>query len=1085
MNNPGKCANKIAESMRLRAGLRCGVSAMAMATLAYATPGFAEAAAPATGAASTDEIVVTGFRASLANAQARKKKADTVSDSISADDIGALPDRSVTETLQRIPGISINRFAAGNDPDHFSAEGSGVVVRGLTYVRSEFNGRDAFTANNGRALGFADVPSELLGGVDVYKSLPADHIEGGIAGTVDLRTRLPFDQAKDFIAGSLEANYSDFVKKTGPAGAIVASKSWETGIGRIGVLGSFSYSKLFSRADRLALSHFARRCYTTANGATTVVGAPPSGTPCPTGSTAGLIPSGAVEGSQQFERERTGISAALQWQSPDERFEAVFQYLRSDAKQAWTEHTIEVATDNVDGQGGVFSAPGSTFNFDNSGVFTDGVITGDTGWRSDSNNAAGVSRTPAYGLQSNNILRNHAEKNVNSDYSANLKWKVTDRLTASFDYQHVTSDVGVDDNTLWASTYQNADIKVNGFGLPTVSFVPVQNCSPNCSINPNNGSYTGSGSQSYFLPPNQGYLNPYNSFYRAAMDHTERSTGYENAAKIDLKYDFDDDSFIKSVKAGYRFADRNQTARFSTYNWGVLSEQWGGNPGGPVWLDNPAASTGAGFAPFTFSNFLGGAVPSPAGDGRLYYAGNTITDYAGYSAYALAIAKAWGGGGTWVPLAARQGVVPGTPFLPGEINPAVEKNNAGYVMLNFGKDFNDGRRLSGNIGLRYSRTDRTSFGGAFVDPASQSFGSQLVACAPVAGQPANTSPFCRLAPDVQAALVASDTGGAASYVPSVAKLRYGYWLPSVNVKFEVGNGLLFRGAYFKGVAPPDFGLTRNYTRISAISVQSNPNVNGGAPYLSGTTVSGNPYLLPTTADNFDVTAEYYFGRGGQLTASLFYKTLHNVVTNNTFSGSIPVASTVAFVSGYQPINSPATGKVKGLELSYQQNYEFLPGLLSGLGLQANYTFVDSSGVPQSTLSSTDPNVAAGNVSNISGANFPLQGLSKHTFNIVPYYEKGPVSLRLAYTYRSQYLLTLRDVITPFDPIFQRAYGQLDAAATYTVNSHLKISIQGVNLLNSLVETSAAVYNQDQKIVYVPRQWYKTDRRYTLSAKFNF
>jgi outer membrane receptor protein involved in Fe transport len=82
------------------------------------------------------------------------------------------------------------------------------------------------------------------------------------------------------------------------------------------------------------------------------------------------------------------------------------------------------------------------------------------------------------------------------------------------------------------------------------------------------------------------------------------------------------------------------------------------------------------------------------------------------------------------------------------------------------------------------------------------------------------------------------------------------------------------------------------------------------------------------------------------------------------------------------------------------------------------------------------------------------------------------------------------VITPFDPIFQRAYGQLDASMSYTVNEHFKIGIEGVNLLNSIVETSAAVYDRpaadpNKKILLVPRQWYKTDRRYTISAHLSF
>jgi TonB-dependent receptor len=1070
----------VSASIKTRPALTCGSSLLAIAALGLASPAMAQAAdAPA--APTADEIVVTGFRASLQSAQKTKKNSDTIVDSVSADDIGALPDRSVTETLQRIPGISINRFAAGVDPDHFTAEGSGVVVRGLTYVRSEFNGRDAFTANNGRGLGFADVPSELLGGVDVFKSLPADHIEGGIAGTVDLKTRKPFDSNRSFISASIEINYGDFAEKSAPSGAIVASKRWDTSIGEIGILGSISYSQLFTRADRIALSHF-KPIPLDANNRQII----PAGSA--TAARYGLIPSGAVQGSQDFNRERIGASAALQWRSTDGALEATFEFLRSDAKQTWGEHTLEVATDNVDGQGGAFALPGTNFTFDNSGIFTSGVITGDTGWRADSTNNGGSTRTPAFGLQSNNILRGHRESNVNDDYSANLKWKVTDRLTAVFDYQHVTSKVRVDDNTLWASSYQNAQIVNNGFNLPSVTLLPVQNCNPNCSINPTNGAYTGDATQTYFTGTHQSYLDPYNSFWRASMDHTERSDGYENAAKVDLRYDLGEDNFLNAVKVGYRYAKRDQTARFSTYNWGVLSEQWGN--GGPVWLDRAVSQQAPGYAPYSFPNFFGGAVASPAGEGRLYFAGDPITQYAQYSAYALAINRAWSGGGGWVPLASRNGVIPGTPFLPGEVNSASERNHAGYIMATFGKDLGGDSRISGNVGVRYTRTERTAFGGAFVAQTSNNFGTRRAACAPVAGQPANTDAFCRLAPDIQAALVASDTGGSASYVPSTAKLTYDYFLPSANIKLELGNGIQFRAAYFKGIAPPDFGLTRNYSRIDSIQVGSSANVNGGNPYLTGSVTSGNPFLKPTDSDNFDLTGEYYFGDGGQFTVSLFYKELHNIVTNSTFTSTIPVGSTVAVINGYQPVNSTQTGKIKGFELSYQQNFTFLPGALSGLGLQANYTYVDSSGVTQSTLSSTDPNVAAGNVSNIPGEGFPLQGLSKHTFNIVPYYQKGPLTVRAAYSWRSQYLLTLRDVITPFDPIFQRDYGQLDGSITFKVNEHFSLGAEGVNLLNSIVGTSAAVYDRPatdpaKKIVLVPRQWYKTDRRFTISARLNF
>ena len=110
------------------------------------------------------------FARASQNSQNIKRNSDTVVDVITAQDIGALPDRSVTEALQRVPGVAMNRFAGTSDPDHFSAEGSGVVIRGLTFVRSEFNGRDTFsTGVYGQAINFQDVPAELLGSVEVYK----------------------------------------------------------------------------------------------------------------------------------------------------------------------------------------------------------------------------------------------------------------------------------------------------------------------------------------------------------------------------------------------------------------------------------------------------------------------------------------------------------------------------------------------------------------------------------------------------------------------------------------------------------------------------------------------------------------------------------------------------------------------------------------------------------------------------------------------------------------------------------------------------------------------------------------------------
>ena len=85
---------------------------------------------------SMEELVVVGARLSLETARDIKRESANIVDSVTAVDVGALPDKSVAEALQRLPGITVSRFAANNDTQHFSAEPSGVVIRGLDHVRS-------------------------------------------------------------------------------------------------------------------------------------------------------------------------------------------------------------------------------------------------------------------------------------------------------------------------------------------------------------------------------------------------------------------------------------------------------------------------------------------------------------------------------------------------------------------------------------------------------------------------------------------------------------------------------------------------------------------------------------------------------------------------------------------------------------------------------------------------------------------------------------------------------------------------------------------------------------------------------------
>jgi iron complex outermembrane receptor protein len=162
------------------------------------------------------EIVVTGIRASLANALSAKRDSAQVLDAISAEDIGKFPDKNVGEALQRVTGVQITR--AGG-------EGSGVSIRGADPAlnRVEINGQTALSTGAGvatRAVEFRDIPAEFVSRLEVVKSATADMTEGGLGGTVRIITRRPFDAKDGFLSGSAQAIYGDLADRIDPKFAL-------------------------------------------------------------------------------------------------------------------------------------------------------------------------------------------------------------------------------------------------------------------------------------------------------------------------------------------------------------------------------------------------------------------------------------------------------------------------------------------------------------------------------------------------------------------------------------------------------------------------------------------------------------------------------------------------------------------------------------------------------------------------------------------------------------------------------------------------------------------------------------------------
>jgi TonB-dependent receptor len=192
-------------------------------------------------AAPAPVVVVDGKRASLASAQDIKRERLGIVDAVVAEDITRLPDISVTDALQRITGVQVLRDRG---------EGAGVAIRGLTQMETTLNGREVFTAGTGRNLDFADIPAELLAGIDVYKTSSADLIEGGVGGTIDLRTRRPFDFGGRQVAASVRVLHGDLARRTQPQLSLLASDRRQAGSGEVGLLVTLAHQKRAWREDQ-------------------------------------------------------------------------------------------------------------------------------------------------------------------------------------------------------------------------------------------------------------------------------------------------------------------------------------------------------------------------------------------------------------------------------------------------------------------------------------------------------------------------------------------------------------------------------------------------------------------------------------------------------------------------------------------------------------------------------------------------------------------------------------------------------------------------------------------------------------------
>ncbi|WP_286232621.1 TonB-dependent receptor [Thalassotalea sediminis] len=1056
---------------------------------------------------SVEVIEVLGIRKSIASAQDLKRMADTVKDVITATDIGSLPDKSVTEALQRVPGVTIERFAASDDPKHYADEGTGVLVRGLDRVRSEINGRDAFSANPSGGLSYEDFPAELLGAVEVVKNQTADLISGGIAGTVNLITRKPFDSPDRMFAFGVKGNYGDYRKEATPSFNALFSDNWETNSGKWGLLVAGSRTEFKTKGDGFGLGNYHSRgpfsafsyeswgelrgpgveagfwdgpcspsvqawdgtcepsnLYTEEdeeNYVSEYEGGPVEGQP---DGVTYYTPAALTITTAENERKRTGLTASVQWESPDERTLVTVEHIYSKASLDWREYVINngergfisTVPDGIKWSAGSNRYP---LTVDKNGYVTSGV---------------GDLTTTQY--HHNFFSRYNNTESEIADSSINIRFKATDSLTVHFDYQNVDSERTVDNYQLTASmrggdyTDQYAPF-----------FLDLRNETPSVEfLNPGISNPPDVPGPTLNDEGDLEFTHPVLSLY-SGLPHIEANDAESDSFKLDLEYVIEKGVFTR-IHAGAYYSDKDLVARSTEYEgWQPLNKRW---------VAEEAYLSSTQVAPELFErvnfrdHFRGDTFEGPF-TSFLFPRMNLTENFnqtlrEGCGTY-FSPDNAWDQSGNCaLPYDDMTGRVDG-PFAARHISETNTKRTEFYLRADFEVDLSDDVYLTGNIGLRSVDYDLESTG-AVTLPAPASV-SEVGSVRHQVWQ------------DLYPELVSLSTGEAFF---STVDHNYSTVLPSLNLNFGIGDDFVVRFGASKGIFFPSLtdSVNKMFVSLSAESVLQDPNqaendeTNPVIDYknIEITANARNPYLDPEESVNLDVTAEWYFAETGSLTAGLFRKKLDGIIRNKSFASTVEANEQDYTVSAYGPSNV-GSGTIQGYEVSYTQFYDMLPGALKGLGLQLNYTYIDQDGLEDPNENPTvQSRFSNGSLEAPDGRNtfrqfsgLPLVGYSDQNVNIVGMYEYEGISARLAYTWRSEYLLALRES-TEFVPVYSEAQGLMDFSIHYNISDNFKV---GFEVSNVLGENTNTKYQQNQEGTLTDAFTFTTDRRYALSLRGSF
>lgn len=975
-------------SRRLRASVSIGASLAALA--ATATPALAqeEAGNPeplsAQEAADADgnQIIVTGIRASLQQALNIKRNAVGVVDAISAEDIGKFPDTNLAESLQRITGVSIDRSMG---------EGSTVTVRGFgpEFNLVLLNGRQMPTSGLGgcceapssRSFDFANLASEGVAGVQVYKSNRVGLPTGGIGSTINILTPRPLDrpgfQGSIAAKGVLDNTFDD--TKITPEVSGILSKTFadET----VGILVTGSYQQRKASFGQFSVGEWRQGYLGNENnwGSLAQPGTPGAANieNRPEATDIYQVPQNAAYDFTDIKRERINGQAVLQFRPADS--------LTARIDYTFSQNTVDGRTNSI----GVWFNHGDT-----SSSWTDGPVAGANFYAERFPNGVGINDPLDAGKDLAITGAVSANRSINRSLGGNLVWDPDGSgFRFELDAHHSTAE------SKPTSPYgSNIAVGASIFGVQSQR-VDFTTAIPTISV----AMYPGREINAANIRPSGNAFR--NAYMRDRIDEISLRGGY----------DFDA-SFIDSLDFGVTYTDN---AVRSAYGF-IQNDTWGGTLRTDQTPDNL-------FTPRDLAPDLKGFGELGSGIIPTYFRIDTEGLIALLDS-ARGICAATAGG-------------PGTCLAPYTIDRKInERTLAPYVQSLHTFDlFSNPSHL--RLGLRYEVTDVKSdavvpqpLGTTWVAANEIAIRYQpgLTQVTSLKGSYDNWLPAIDFdAQPIEGVMLRASYSHTLTR-PGYASLQGGLTLASpirpaldtsaAQSTAQQGNaGLLpYKSKNFDASVEWYFAPSSYASAGFFYKTVSNFPVDG---------VSQGPQLGVTDPARGAAAQAARAALGANATYAqilTYIAAINPALVTRDGSGnpngilSTPNDPLVNFVLT-QPYNSDRVAKLHGFEFAVQHSFWD-----TGFGAILNYTIVNSDSQYNNTLQYLTPQFAVTGVSDSA--------------NAVVYYDKNGIQARVAYNWRDEFLSGYGQ-----DPFYVEAYGQFDASASWEVTKGFTVFAEGINI----------------------------------------